>query len=74
MVEQVLRKVTEGLDTNSPGLMQALTCICEDMMVKPYNFPIFGYKSAKEIVDKIREILMTEMPFDNPYPEEKLPF
>lgn len=74
MVEQVLRKITQGQCSNSPGLMRALVCICEDYMIEPYNFPIFGLKSTNEIIDKITEILSTEMPFPNPYPEEKLPF
>ena len=73
-VDQVIRKITQGQMSNSPGLLRALTCICEDMLIEPYDFPIFGAKSSKEIVDKIVSILSTEMPFPNPYPNENIPF
>ena len=40
-----------------------------------YNrFTVSIKKPSKEIVDKIVEILNTEMPFENPYPDEKIPF
>lgn len=73
-VEQVIRKVTNGRASNSPGLLRALVCICEDYLAHSKEFPIFGAKSSKEIVDKIVEILNTEVPFDNPYPVEDIPF
>lgn len=73
-VDQVLRKVVSGKAMNSNGLLRAITCICEDFLQGEGEFPIFGAKSSKEIVDKIVEILNTEMPFPNPYPHENIPF
>lgn len=73
-VDQVIKKITQGQMVNSPGLLRALTCICEDMLIEPYDFPIFGAKSSKEIVDKIVSILSSEVPFHNPYPNEDIPF
>lgn len=73
-VDQVIRKVTNGKAMNSNGLLRALTCICEDYLKTESEFPIFGAKSSKEIVDKVIEILNTELPFENPYPNEKIPF
>lgn len=73
-VDQVLRKVLNGRAMNSNGLLRAVTCICEDMLLGEGEFPIFGAKSSKEIVDKIVEILGKEMPFGNPYPNEVCPF
>lgn len=73
-VDQVIRKITNGKAMNSNGLLRALTCICEDYLKTEGEFPIFGAKSSKEIVDKVIEILNTEMPFPNPYPNENIPF
>lgn len=73
-VEQVIRKIVPQ-NQNSPGLLRALTVICEDYLKdKNADFPIFGAKSAAEIVAKIKEILSMELPFENPYPEERCPF
>lgn len=73
-VDQVIRKVTQGVTSNSPGLLRALTCICEDELIAPFDFPLFGAESSKEIVNRIVAILNTEIPFPNPYPNENVPF
>lgn len=70
--EQVIKKIADG--GNSPGLLRALCCICDDFLKSAGDFPIFGAKSSKEIVECIKKILNTEMPFDNPYPVNDLPF
>lgn len=64
-VEQVIRKIAGN--SNSNGLLMALTCICGDFIKHCDKFPIFGAKSSKEIVDKVKELLNTELPFNNPY-------
>lgn len=73
-VDQVLRKIIPERLHTSNGLLRALTCICEDFLSGNGEFPIFGAKSSKEIVDKIVEIVNKEMPFPNPYPTEQIPF
>ena len=73
-VEQVIRKITKG-SSNSPGLLRALTCICEDAVSNPHEtFSCFGYTTADEIIKEINDILLTEMPFYNRYPVTDLPF
>lgn len=63
-VEQVIQKIKGNDQDNSQELLDAITIICEDYLKdKDAKFPIFGAKSAAEIVDKIKEILMSEMPF-----------
>jgi hypothetical protein len=73
-VEQVIKKITASTTGNSPGLLRALCCICEDYLKVPGEFPIFGAKSSKEIVDTILKILNMELPFENGYPVNDIPF
>lgn len=73
--EQVIRKIVGDSNSNSAGLLKALSVICEDFMRNTSEFMTFNFKSSKEMVSKIKEILNTELPFENPYPPiTKCPF
>ena len=70
--EQVIRKITGEM--NSKNLVTALSVICEDYMLNSEEFPTFKLKTATEMVEKIKEILHTELPFKATVGEEILPF
>lgn len=66
---QVLEKVNAPTKENpflacpDGDFIKGLAIICEDYMLTEGDFMTFGLKSAKDIVNKIREILGTELPF-----------
>lgn len=43
--------------------LRGLSIICEDFMYGVTKFPTFGFKSDKEILNKIKEILNNWVPF-----------
>lgn len=72
---QVIKKIVGESGANSDGLLKAIAVICEDYMRNTTEFLTFNLKSSKEMVDKIKEILHCELPFENPYAHEgDLPF
>ncbi len=57
---QVLKKFAGERDLNS-----RVAIICEDLLKdRDQNFPLFNFKSSKEMIDKINEIMDTYLPFD----------
>lgn len=72
---QVIKKIVGDSSSNSKGLLKAVAVICEDYMRNTTEFLTFNLKSSKEMVDKIKEILHCELPFENPYNcDDDLPF
>lgn len=62
---QVIMKVINGEYANAQYLdfIKGLSIICEDFMYGCTEFPLFGFKTSKEIMGKIKEILDTWLPF-----------
>lgn len=62
--KHVIKKIT-GQDLTT--LQDGLAIMCDDFILgAPQNYPTFGLKSSKEMVECIKEILNKELPF---YPE-----
>ena len=62
---QVIRKITEN-DLPSKDLElfhRGLSIICEDFMQHTTDFLTFDMKTSKDMINKIREILSTWLPF-----------
>lgn len=71
---QVLQKIISGEESSHDmRFIRGLAVVCDDMMVHSKRFLTFDFKSAKEIVKKIKEILHTYLPF-TPAAEGELPF
>lgn len=69
---QVIKKVRQGKEShNSERLLKGLAVICDDFMKNTTEFLTFNLKSAKEMVDKINEILDKELPWEPTTPETK---
>lgn len=60
----IICKVTESCKNRLPEeYIQGLAIVCEDFMKGSNKFNACGLKSAKEMVDKINEILEKWLPF-----------